>query len=55
MMFPSESEARIFARAKLAEGLVVFAGTVNPVAPKKLILGSKILDWVNEGPDGPAK
>jgi hypothetical protein len=38
--FETETEAKDFARSKLNEGLVVFAGTVNPYLPKQLIPSS---------------
>jgi hypothetical protein len=45
--FATEAEARNFARAKLDEGLVVFAGTINPQFPKQLVTSSEIPDWVD--------
>jgi hypothetical protein len=44
--FATEPEAKIFARAKLDEGLVVFAGTINPESPKRLILFHDVGDWL---------
>jgi hypothetical protein len=32
--FQTETEAKDFARMKFAEGLIVNAGTINPVAPR---------------------
>jgi hypothetical protein len=46
--FASEAEARKFARTKLAEGLHVTAGTINPVLPKRTIASSKIDKWCGE-------
>jgi hypothetical protein len=46
--FATEAEAKMFARAKLDEGLVVFAGTINPHSPKQLILSHDIARWVAE-------
>ena len=46
--FATEAEAKIFARSKLDDGLAVFAGTINPYFPKRLILSSQILAWLNE-------
>lgn len=46
--FETEAEARDFARAKLQEGLIVFAGTINPHAPRKLIPSHDIVAWVAE-------
>ena len=44
--FATEAEARIFARAKLDEGLVVFAGTINPHSPKQVISSRHVLHWL---------
>jgi hypothetical protein len=44
--FVTEAEAKIFAQSKFEEGLVVFAGTINPHSPKQLILFSAIPDWL---------
>jgi hypothetical protein len=44
--FATEAEARTFARAKLDEGLTVFAGTINPQFPKQLIISSEIPEWL---------
>ncbi|MGY3492426.1 hypothetical protein [Bradyrhizobium sp. USDA 4502] len=46
--FASESEAKAFARSKLDEGLVVFAGTINPHLPRQLIPSHNIADWLVE-------
>ncbi|MCP1853170.1 MULTISPECIES: hypothetical protein [Bradyrhizobium] len=46
--FASESEAKAFARSKLDEGLVVFAGTINPHLPRQLIPSQNIADWLVE-------
>jgi len=48
--FATEAEAKIFAHAKLDDGLAVFAGTINPYSPKRLILSSQILTWLAEEP-----
>jgi len=48
--FATEAEAKIFAHAKLDDGLAVFAGTINPYTPKRLILSSQILTWLAEEP-----
>jgi hypothetical protein len=47
-MFATEAEAKMFARAKLDEGLIVFAGTVSPYSPKQLILPNDIARWLTE-------
>ena len=49
--FATEAEAKIFARAKLEEGLAVFAGTINPHSPKRLILASDLHVWLGDGPE----
>jgi hypothetical protein len=43
--FESEEEAKYFAREKLGEGLVVFAGTVNPHSPRRVVPSANILAW----------
>jgi len=56
--FVTEDEAKIFARSKLEEGLTVFAGTINPHFPKRLVPSSQIYAWLadehddNEPPPG---
>ena len=49
--FRNEQEAKAFARARLAEGLNVNAGTLNPHLPKRTITSKQILDWLKE-PEG---
>ncbi len=49
--FATEAEAKLFARAKLDEGLAVFAGTINPHLPRRLISSSHIAAWLAEGQD----
>ena len=44
--FETEAEAKEFARAKLREGLIVFAGTVNPCLPRRVIRSQDIAAWV---------
>ena len=46
--FLTETEAKTFARAKLEEGLVLFAGTLNPHSPKRVVLSRNIADWLAE-------
>ena len=46
--FPSEREAKKFARAKLAETQNVSAGTLNPHLPKRTIASAHILEWLEE-------
>jgi hypothetical protein len=50
-MFVTEDEAKIFARSKLEEGLTVFAGTINPHLPKRLVPSSRIYAWLDEHGD----
>ena len=57
--FTTEAEAKAFARTKLDEGLAVFAGTINPSVPKRLITAAYIHAWLaderrdTEGHAGP--
>ncbi len=44
--FATEAEAKIFAQQRFREGLVVFAGSINPHAPRRLILFPAIPDWL---------
>ena len=44
--FVTEDEAKSFARSKLKEGLTVFAGTINPHMPKRLVLSSQVYGWL---------
>ena len=46
--FENETEAKEFARMKFDEGLVVFAGTINPYLPKRLIPSGSIPLWLEE-------
>ncbi|APG09383.1 hypothetical protein BKD09_13645 [Bradyrhizobium japonicum] len=52
--FVTEHDAKLFARAKLDEGLAVFAGTINPHLPRRLIPASGINAWLAEGQDSAA-
>ncbi|MCP1773554.1 hypothetical protein ABIF65_007872 [Bradyrhizobium japonicum] len=47
--FPTEAEAKAFARMILDSAFRVSAGTINPVQPKRVI-GSKrgLSDWISE-------
>ncbi|MCP3372993.1 hypothetical protein [Bradyrhizobium cajani] len=47
--FATEDEAKLFARAKLDEGLSVFAGTINPHVPRRVIPASDIHAWLSDG------
>lgn len=44
--FLTEAEVKLFARSKFSEGLVVFAGTINPHTPKRVISSSLIQAWL---------
>jgi hypothetical protein len=44
--FETETLAKDFARAKLNEGLVVFAGPINPYLPKQLIPSHRVSLWL---------
>jgi hypothetical protein len=46
--FATEADAKVFARARLDDGLIVFAGTVNPYSPKQLIVPEDIVRWLTE-------
>jgi hypothetical protein len=46
--FASESEAKRFAAAKIAEDAEVSAGTLNPFAPKRIVGPSEIESWLSE-------
>jgi hypothetical protein len=47
--FPTEGEAKQFAKAMLSEGLKVTAGTLNPHQPRRrTITISKIDQWIEE-------
>jgi len=45
--FATEAEAKDFAREKLNEGLKVFAGTINPYLPKRLIAPTDVTSWID--------
>lgn len=44
--FETEAAAKDFARAKLQEGLIVFAGTINPHLPRQLVPSHDIAAWL---------
>lgn len=52
--FLSEAEAKNFARSKFAGGLVVFAGTINPHTPKRVIPSAIIQAWLLDGGKDPS-
>ena len=43
--FATEAEAKSFARQMLDQGLIVFAGTINPHLPKQLISSTEAPLW----------
>jgi hypothetical protein len=45
-VFETETEAKNFARAKFNEGLIVYAGTINPHSPRQAIPSSRIPLWL---------
>ena len=45
--FATEAEARRFARARIDEGLIVFAGTINPYSPRQLSPAEEISRWLS--------
>jgi hypothetical protein len=49
--FRDEDDAKAFARAKLANGSNINAGTLNPYRPKRIITSVQISDWLNEQDD----
>lgn len=46
--FRTEAEAKDFARLKFAEGLIINAGTINPVLPRQAIAWGCIPSWLEE-------
>jgi hypothetical protein len=46
--FRNEHDAKAFAKAKMADGSNVNAGTLNPHLPKRTITSMQMLDWLNE-------
>lgn len=44
--FATEDEAKAFARSKFEEGLTVYAGTINPHTPRRLVPSSEIHAWL---------
>ena len=47
--FPTENEAKQFAREMLSKGLKVIVGTMIPHMPRRLIVASEIERWIDEG------
>nr|WP_092517745.1 hypothetical protein [Afipia sp. GAS231] len=54
-VFETEAEAKNFARAKFEEGLKVYAGTINPHSPRKLIVSTCIACWLEDEQEQEAK
>ena len=44
--FETESEAKNFARTKLREGRMAFAGTINPFTPRRTVPSHDIAAWM---------
>jgi hypothetical protein len=45
--FPTESEAKHFAKAMLSDGMKIMAGTLHPHQPVRRIIGSsEINQWI---------
>jgi hypothetical protein len=44
--FDTEADAKEFARGKLSDGMIVFAGTINPHSPRQIIPSNRIHDWL---------
>ena len=51
--FADESEAKRFAADKIASGVEISAGTLNPVTPKRIIKPSEIEKWISEKANTP--
>jgi hypothetical protein len=49
--FETEAEAKSFAQAKFDEGLVIYAGTINPALPRRLIASGGIMQWLENEKD----
>ena len=47
--FPTEREAKQFAKAMLSDGMKIIAGTMNPHQPiRRIISASEISQWIEE-------
>jgi len=51
--FPTELDARRFAREKFEQGYVVTAGTINPCTPRRAIPSTLIRHWFAEMSEPP--
>ena len=43
--FETEAEAKNFARTKLREGRILFAGTINPFTPRRTVPSHDLAAW----------
>jgi hypothetical protein len=50
--FPSEVDAKLFAKQILAKGWTASAGTLNPHQPKQVVGASQIEQWTDLGLGG---
>jgi hypothetical protein len=46
--FETEAEAKNFARTELRDGRMVFAGTINPFVPRRIVSSHDISAWLIE-------
>jgi hypothetical protein len=46
--FRNEQDANAFAKARMADGADISAGTLNPHEPKRMIAAAQLLDWLDE-------
>jgi len=46
--FETETQAKLFAKEKLDQGLIVTAGTLNPHAPKQVVPSSAMATWLGD-------
>jgi hypothetical protein len=53
--FPTEADAKNFARSKLAEADDIAAGTLNPHLPKRVIGPASIAEWLAESDPNPKR
>jgi hypothetical protein len=53
--FPTEADAKNFARSKLAEADDIAAGTLNPHLPKRVIGPASIAKWLAESDPNPKR
>jgi len=53
--FETEADAKLFAKEKLEQGLVVTAGTLNPHVPRQVIPSSAMAIWLGNERDESAE